>query len=231
MRYIYPQKNHGYRDSQNPLRGLNMPRLVGLQEAGERGQYADLQWLYYYMERSDAMIHSVIQRRRAALLSLDWDIRIVSQAQDNPIAQEQADFLRMVYDNIDNFREAISFLFSAFFRGFAHLEKHWAANGLIERLEPVEQWFWIRDGLFGDWEYNPGAVSGARRGTPIDPENFITLETPALDRILSVLYLRKTLSQSDWDSFISVYGIPSIFLVGPPNADEAKQMLKSFGPL
>jgi len=22
MRYIYPQKNHGYRDSQNPLRGL-----------------------------------------------------------------------------------------------------------------------------------------------------------------------------------------------------------------
>ena len=109
MRQIYLQKNHGWRDAYNPLRGLNLSRLVALQEAGERGQYADLQWLYYYMERSDAMIHSVIQRRRAALLSLDWDIRIVSQAQDNPLAEEQADFLRLVYDNIGNFREAVSF--------------------------------------------------------------------------------------------------------------------------
>ncbi|QHI68469.1 phage portal protein family protein [Tichowtungia aerotolerans] len=223
MRYICSTKDHGYRDSTNPLRGLNMQRLVALQESGERGEFADLQWFYYYMERSDAMIHSVIQRRRAALLSLDWDVRVVSQEQDNPLANEQADFLRMVYDNIDNFREAVSFLFTGFFRGFAHLEKHWSSGGLIERLEPVEQWFWVRDGLFGDWEYNAGAVSGHRRGESIKPENFVLLEAPALDRILSILYLRKNLSQTDWDSFLSVYGIPSIFLVGPPNADEAKQ--------
>lgn len=220
---IYLQKSHGWRDAYNPLRGLNMSRLTALQEAGERGQYADLQWLYYYMERSDAMIHSVIQRRRAALLSLDWDIRIVSQAQHDPRAQQQADFLRMVYDNIDNFREAISFLFTAFFRGFAHLEKHWADNGLIERLEPVEQWFWLRDGLFGDWEYNAGANPGTLRGDAINPADFIIHETAALDRILSVLYLRKNLSQRDWDSYLAVYGIPSIFLVGPPNVPEDKQ--------
>ena len=223
MRYICSTKDHGYRDSTNPLRGLNMLRLVAMQESGERGEYADLQWFYYYMERSDAMIHSVIQRRRAALLSLDWDVRVVSQEQDNPLANEQADFLRMVYDNIDNFREAVSFLFTGFFRGFAHLEKHWSSGGLIERLEPVEQWFWVRDGLFGVWEYNAGAVSGHRRGESIKPENFVLLEAPALDRILSVLYLRKNLSQTDWDAFLSVYGIPSIFLVGPPNADEEKQ--------
>ena len=128
MRYICSSKDHGYRDSTNPLRGLNMSRLVGLQESGERGDYADLQWFYYYMERSDAMIHSVIQRRRAALLSLDWDVRVVSQSKDDPRAQEQADFLRKVYDNIDNFREDVSFLFTGFFRGFAHLEKHWTPN-------------------------------------------------------------------------------------------------------
>ena len=29
---------------------------------------------------------------------------------------------------------------------------------MIERLEPVEQWFWVRDGLFGEWEYNENAV-------------------------------------------------------------------------
>ncbi|MGE4489194.1 MAG: DUF935 family protein [Kiritimatiellales bacterium] len=223
MRYIHIHKNHGWRDAFNPLRGLTMPRLTALLEAGEQGQYADLQWFYYYMERSDAMIHSVIQRRQAALLSLDWDVRIMSQFQDNPAAQDQAEFLRMVYDGIANFREAVSFLFTGFFRGFAHLEKHWNDAGLIDRVVPVEQWFWLRDGLFGDWEYNSGANPGALRGEPIDPANFVIFETVALNRILSVLYLRKNFSQIDWDSFLSVYGIPSIFLVGPPNADEEKQ--------
>ncbi|MEI8122887.1 MAG: hypothetical protein WCI20_12620 [bacterium] len=72
----YYSKNHRWRDQYNPLRGLSLPKLVSLLEAGERGAYADLQWFYHYMERSDAMIHAVIQRRRAALLACDWDIRL-----------------------------------------------------------------------------------------------------------------------------------------------------------
>jgi len=127
-----------------------MAKLVSLLEAGERGQYADLQWLYHYMERSDSMIASVLQRRRAALLSVDWDIREVSDG-DPVLAREQAEFLAYVYDQIDNFRDAMAFLFSGVFRGFSHLEKHYLDSGLIHRLEPVEQWFWVRDGLFGEW--------------------------------------------------------------------------------
>ncbi len=79
---IYQAKDHRWRDAFNPLRGLSMPRLVSLLEAGERGQYADLQWFYYYMERSDAMIASAIQRRRSALLSVDWDVRVVAGGDD-----------------------------------------------------------------------------------------------------------------------------------------------------
>ena len=58
------QKSNRWRDAYNPLRGLGMARLVSLMEAGERGQYSDIQWFYYFMERTDAMIYSVIQRRR-----------------------------------------------------------------------------------------------------------------------------------------------------------------------
>ena len=219
---IYNRKDHGWRDNYNPLRGLSLPRLVSLLEAGERGQYADLQWFYHYMERSDPMIFSVLQRRRAALLSVDWDIREVSEG-DSVLAAEQADFLRHAYDQVDNFREAVSFLFSGFFRGFAHLEKHYAESGLVERLETVEQWFWVREGLFGDWEYNENAVSGRRHGIPIERDDFVIFETTALDRILAILYLRKNLSHKDWDSFLEVYGIPSVFLVGPPNTPASKE--------
>ena len=237
---IFDQKHQGWRDKYNPLRGLSLPKLVSLLEAGERGAYADLQWFYHYMERSDAMIHAVIQRRRAALLACDWDIRlcppgageariqksesrIQKKTGDQVLADEQAAFLREAYDRVENFRDAVSFLFSGLFRGYAHLEKHFASSGLVARLEPVEQWFWVRDGLFGAWEYNQNARSGAARGMIVDFENFLVFESVPLNRMLAVLYLRKNLSQKDWDSFLEVYGIPSIFLVGPPNTPETKE--------
>jgi phage gp29-like protein len=240
---IFGQKSNGWREFYNPLRGLSLPKLVGLLEAGERGQYADLQWMYYYMERSDPMVFAILQRRRAALLDSDWDIREVSGvgcqvsgrethregtertqgSADDALADEQVAFLREVYDGIGNFRDALAFLFSGFFRGYAHLEKHFGVDGGIERLEPVEQWFWVRDGMFGEWEYNENAVSGRRRGIPIERENFVIMETQALNRMLAVLYLRRNLSQKDWDSYMEVFGIPSVFLVGPPNTPEAKE--------
>jgi hypothetical protein len=88
-----------------------------------------------------------------------------ARREQSGLAEEQAAFLREVYEGIENFRDALAFLFTGFFRGYAHLEKHYGADGgLVERLEPVEQWFWVRDGMFGDWEYNRNAVSGRLRG-------------------------------------------------------------------
>jgi hypothetical protein len=60
----------------------------------------------------------------------------------------------------------VAFLFSGIFRGFSHLEKHFTESGLISRLEPVEQWFWVREGLFGEWEYNDNAMTELRHDGP-----------------------------------------------------------------
>ena len=245
---IFNAKSNLWRESYNPLRGMSLPRLGSLLEAGERGQYADLQWFYHYMERSDAMIYAVMQRRRAALLDSDWSIRKVAEpgpvapaaaapvpgappatppqpaaALDDTLAAEQAAFLTEVYDGIENFRDALAFLYTALFRGFAHLEKHYAEDGTIQRLETVEQWFWGRDGMFGDWEYNENAVSGRRRGLPIERENFVIFEAVAMNRMLAQLYLRRALNIRGWDSFLEVFGVPSVFLIGPPNTPESKE--------
>ena len=128
-----------------------------------------------------------------------------------------------MYEGIDNFKEAMAFLFSGFFRGFAHLEKHFGDKGELVRLEQVEQWFWLRDGMFGDWEYNHDAVSGRKRGQKIERRDFVVFESVALDRMLSMLYLRRTIGQKDWDSYMAVFGIPSIFLVGPPGLPASKE--------
>ena len=222
MARIFEVKANRNRDNTNPLRGMTMARLVSLLEAGERGHYSDLQWFYYFMERSDPTLYSVIHRRQSALLACDWDIRI-SDSGDQVLAKEQRDFLREAYDRIDNFREAIAFLMSAVFRGFGHLEKHFDSSGMVTRLEPVEQWFWVRDGMFGAWEYNQDAVSGRRTGQAIKVEDFVIFETVALNRICAVPYVRKNFCEKDWDAYSAVYGVPSVFLVGPPNVTTAKE--------
>jgi phage gp29-like protein len=265
---IYSSKSNQWREYYNPLRGLSIPRIVSLIEAGERGQYADLQWMYYHMERSDPMVFSIMQRRRAALLNCDWDIRRVAPGErsgggtvgrsgggdgqsgggtvgrsgggagresgpsdrrtarpfDRGLAAEQAACLREVYEGIDNFKDAVGFLFSGIFRGYAHVEKHYGAQGEIERLEPVEQWFWVRDGMFGDWEYNENAVSGRRRGVPIERENFVVIESLPLNHMLAPLYLQRVLGQKNWDAYLDVFGIPSLFLIGPPQTSTAMEL-------
>ena len=47
---IYSSKSNLWREYYNPMRGLTLLRVKSLQEAGERGQYADLQWMYHFME-------------------------------------------------------------------------------------------------------------------------------------------------------------------------------------
>jgi phage gp29-like protein len=58
---------------------------------------------------------------------------------------------------------------------------------------------------------------------PIEADNFVILDNVPLNRLLSMQYLGRTLTLRDWDSFLEVYGIPSVFLVGPPNTPEAKE--------
>jgi phage gp29-like protein len=221
---LFTSKSNLWREYSNPLRGLTLEALVSRIEQGERGALADLQWFYQAMERSDALICTVVSRRRSALLSMEWDVVAEPKASDAVLAREQAAFLHDIYDGIENLREACAFLSTAMFRGYAHVEKHFTDGKKFSRLEPVEQWFWCRRGMFGEWTYNREARSGADVGEHIERENFVIVEAPmALDRILSVQYFRRNMALTDWSSFLDVYGIPSLFFVGPPGATPEKE--------
>ena len=229
---VYTSKSNQWREYVNPLRGITLEGIVSKIESGEKGSYADLQWFYQAMERSDALIATVLGRRRAALLSCSWDVLTEQQPSDPVLAREQASYLRDRYDAVENLKEAVAFLATSAFRGFAHAEKHYAddgGGGAVIRLEPVEQWFWCRDGMFGEWTYNRDAKSGAQVGERVERGNFVVVEAPiALDRILAVQYFKRNLAMTDWAAFLDVYGIPSTFFIGPPGAtaDKEKEYLE-----
>jgi phage gp29-like protein len=219
---ILSQLIDNYRSSLNPLRGLTINYAVRMLEEGQRGAYADLQWLFKFVEKRDPTLRGVKRRLSSSLLKLDWNIKIVDTLPEGQkkLAEAQQLALRAEYEKIKNLRQALRHLALAEFRGFAHLEKHWEPDGQggleIQRLEPVPQWHFVRDGIYGDWQFNAKSTSGTVRGEPIDPANFLVREVEdPIDEIALIAFVRKNMSQKDWDGFIENFGIPYLFLIMP----------------
>lgn len=221
-----------WRENYNPLRGLTITTVATLLEQGERGEYAELQWLFRFIEKRDPILRTLIKRRRAALAKLDWEIKTVAELPPGATeeqAEAQAQALREAYDFVDNLREAIGFLATAEFRGFAHLQKHYA-DGAVRHLECLPQWNWVRNGMFGPWLYNEGANNFSAvslvgdEDAIIDPQDFIIREEEApIDEIAAVIFVRKNLSQKDWDAFVEIFGIPGCVVIGPANVPKGRE--------
>jgi phage gp29-like protein len=217
------QLSTNWRAQFNPLRGLTIAQLVAMLEASERGNYARLQWLYRFVEKRNSTLRAVLQRRRACIARLDWDIRVRDAAlAANPrtLAARQAAVLREAYERVENLREAVAFLALAEFRGYAHLERHFDSQLRTVALRPVPQWFWARLGPDAPWQYN----ALARPGLPLpsdpelDPDRFIFREHDSpIDEVAVIAHVRQSLSQKDWDGFIETYGLPPLFLELPPD--------------
>jgi phage gp29-like protein len=227
-----------WRERYNPLRGLNVSRCVTLLEQYQRGEMADPQWVYFFVEQSDADLFAILERRESALLQLDWNIKTISGrwSKDDPrqasfdksLAAEQSQALREAYEGVDNLEEAFSHLQLATFRGFAHCEKYRNADGDIYHLEIVDQWNMVRDLLRGRWKYNPDATATTFYALPeanlVDPADFLIRERDRhVNRLALLKFIRSNLADKDWDAFIEIYGIPSGVVVGPPGVTPEKE--------
>lgn len=215
-----------WRDHYNPLRGLSIQRAVALLEEGERGAFADLQWTYRFIEMQDATLGALIERRTSAIQRLNWNIKTRENvpADKVQVATRQQAALKQAYDGIGNFSEALEFLVLASFRGFSHLEKVKSPDGRITELAPVDQWFWVREGIYGTWMLNRDGKPGARQGEAVPLDRFVIREVARpVNRVALVAFVRKGLSQKDWDAFIETYGIPAVFVIMPPNVPSGKE--------
>lgn len=238
------RRTERWREQFNPLRGLTLHRAIAMLEAYRRGEMADLQWLYSHIEESDSTLLALVERRTGALSELDWDIRIIED-DDLPKnatrkqAEEQRDYLQEIYGQIDNLTEAIEFLALATFRGFAHLQKHRDENGVVRHLEPLDQWNWVRDGMYGDWLWNPKAMNVTADSVRKNPdaqivrEDFVIREVARhLDRLALIKYVRTALGEKDWTAFVEIYGIPGAIVIMPPlapNSESEKQNYLTLG--
>lgn len=225
----------------NPLRDLDLPRLISRIEQGERGYYAMLQWTYRWIEKTNPTVRAVKKRLMSSLGSLKWDVKLVDTGEDaekKTAAEAQAKQLRSAYDAIANLRDALNFLALAELRAFSHLEKVYA--GAINKrtgapfdasrdkwdvieLRIVEQWHWARKGFYAPWLYNIDARE-TNDGDPIDLANYVihSVDDPA-GEIFARIATQQRVNDADWDGFLEDYGVPPMFIVLPPNVPKERE--------
>lgn len=215
-----------FREQYNPLQGLKLRRAVELASAYFRGEMADLQWTYFFIEQTDPDLLALLELRLGRLNEMDYNLSAEEDA-DEKLAEEQREFLEEKFYRIDNLYEAIEHLGMAPFRGFAHCEK-WIEGGELVHLEIVDQWNVVRDGLVGDWKYNADARSTTYRalgeGLIMPAENFLFRQVRRpINRIALYKFVRDNLCNTDWDAFNAIFGIPSGVVTGPADVPEDKE--------
>jgi len=215
-----------WRSQYNPLRGLTIARAATMLEEGERGAYAHLQWTYRFIEKRDATLGALVDRRMSAIQKLDWDIKVSDSVPEGAgeIAERQERILKAQYQNINGLRASIGELAHASFSGYTHLEKVRDASGMITDLQSLKPWMWCREGLDGAWQLNPESTFGVNRGVDVDADTLIIREVDRpINEVALICFVRKSLSQKDWDAFIETYGVPAVFLMMPPDLDADAQ--------
>ena len=223
-----------WREQYNPLRGLTFPIAVSWMEQCQRGIFADFQWACHFIERRDADLYAIIERRCGMLTQMDWDIKTVERRfkqrgmqYDSVLASEQQAALRGSYDRFENLYEAIEHLAMASFWGYAPVQ-YIASGELLKRLNCLDPWNVCRDGAYGDWYWNPEAFNREARSLP--SENRLDLnayvfrtQRRMINEIALIKYLRQNLSAKDWDAFLEIYGVPGWIVIMPQNVPAGKE--------
>jgi len=231
-----------WRENYNPMRRLDMLRATSLLESGQRGDTALLQWTYRFIEQSNPTLSGLISRCEGPLAGFNWEIKVkavkppgLSDAEFQAAAQKQKQTLEDAYHTIDNLREALLHLHLADFRGYAHLQKHRDDKGTVVHLEPLNQYCICRDGLFGDWFWNPNSLFTSSPATFLGEKfriggeqlpltDFIIREcSRPINRLGLIHTVRQSLCERDWDGFIEIYGLPSGVVEMPPEVPQGKE--------
>ena len=214
----------------NPLRGLNPARVAALLEQGEMGDWREPQWLFRLVCKLDADVLTIRKRRLSAIRKLPWSVKITAGKADalgssgERLAREQQDALTSFYEGIENLMDAVEFLATAPLCGYAHV----SLQG--NRLEPLDQWWWLRDGAYGDWYANPDLHLCTAKGAPaaarIDPAQWVIVEdeTPLL-WIAILKHVRANSSQKWWDKFCEVFSRRGTIITAPSDlqADQVER--------
>jgi len=209
----------------DPLRSFTPARAGSMLEDCLHGRFTDAQWLFELVQGLDGDIIALTERRVGAVKELPYSIKINESLAKKKgleqLAATQKAALEERYERFQNLSDAIGALAASPFRKYAHVQI------VGDRFEPVEQWWWLRDGLFGDWIYNPDLRMTSAKGAPeeskIDPREWLIRESRlSCFWVALIKYLRSSNNEKWWDRFCEQCSKNGTLIIGPAGIAEDK---------
>ena len=215
------------REQQNDLPWLTPERAVELYEDYRAGNYAEIQLVWEQLEDYDETLFTVLAKRQRTLAAMPWQVAIDAAAVgDDPVKQQlaeaQQELLNKALLAVENLEEALVHLGMADFRGVAALEI--TGNATRQRWEVIEPWNLARPSRRGPWLYNAQADPSYTSLETLDATRCIIREERPIDLPVMFLIVDKMHAIKGWDTFLDVFGSPSIFLELPPATSEQKAL-------
>lgn len=216
------------------LDGLTPARLAATLRAADHGDLTMQHRLFADMEERDAHLYAEMQKRKLALLGLDWTI----EPPRNATAAEKAHaewLTEVLTDAVDPIEDLIIALMDGVGHGFAPVELEWRSEGgeLLPSFHPrPQEWFRLDrarreitlrdtspDGAalkaFGWCFHTHGKAKTGYAGRM------------GLHRVLSWPFLYKIYGVGDFAEFLETFGLPIIvgkYFAGASNEEKASLM-------
>lgn len=201
----------------HPARGLTPAKLASLLLEAEEGWLTAQAELGEDMEERDGHIFAELQKRKQAILGLEWDIVPPMDAS----AKEKADAntLKMRFEEQLDMADVVQDATAAILHAYACQEITWARDGSgwqIERLEyQPPGWFTVDQATRRELRFR---ALGLVDGEPLQPWGWIAhihkaksgyLGRAGLVRVLAWPYLFKNFAAQDLAEFLRIYGLPT----------------------
>ena len=197
-----------------PSVGLTPNRLAEIFREADLGDVYRQMELFEEMEEKDAHLASLLQTRKLAVLSKDYEILPYSK---NPEDQTIAGFVGEAVDGIANLEEAMLDLLDGIGKGFALSEIIWDLQGGRARVAEL-QWIPQKKVTFRE---SPGprllTPKAPWQGEDPPPWKVIYHRYKARSgyasragvlRVVGWMYLLKNFALKDWAAFNEVFGMP-----------------------
>ena len=205
----------------HPSRGLNIRKLPRILEAAERGYLPAQAMLFADMEERDGHLFAEMEKRKKALLTLDWSVeppRNASKA-EKELAAAVDEWLHGIPDMEDiilNGMSSVGYGFSCQEISWAFVDKTWLPDAVT--LRP-HNWFITLPEHNDELRLDDGNCGeDGKDGSALWPFGWLVhrynarsgfLGSSGLFRVLVWPYLFKNFALRDMAEFLEIYGLPA----------------------
>jgi len=200
--------------SSYPSSGLTPNRLAEIFREADQGNVYRQMELFEEMEEKDAHLTAILQTRKMAVLSKDFEVMPFAESSED---KEIAGRVGEIIYGIPNFEEALLDLLDAIGKGFALSEILWEVTDGVAKVSEL-RWIPQKKVVFGE-DWKPRLMTAEANWQGVAPPLWKIVyhrykarsgyaNRAGVLRVVGWMYLLKNFALKDWAAFNEVFGMP-----------------------